>query len=62
MDLKEMYMERADELAMELYDKEFYELTESQRDTLYAKAEMDVVDGCADHADFLRKADKERQE
>lgn len=59
MDLKEMYMNRADELADELYGKEFYELTESQRDTLYAQAEQDVVDGVADHADMLRKAQKE---
>ena len=59
MGLKEMYAERADELAMKLYNIEFYELTEAQKDEVYVRAEQDVVDRLAYHADFLRKAQKE---
>ena len=58
-DLKEMYMERADQLAMQIYDKEFYDLTKEQQDKLYGVAESDVVNGLADYADCLRKAEKE---
>ena len=60
MDLREMYIERADELAMQIYDKEFYDLTEKQQDKLWVAAELDVVNGIADHADNLRKTEKER--
>jgi len=59
VDLKEMYCERADELAMELYDKEFYDLPKNLQDKVWLMAEQGVVDGLADHADMLRKAQKE---
>ena len=59
MDLKEMYCERSEELAMEIYDKEFYDLTQDQQIEVWQKAERDVVDGIADHADNLKKASKE---
>jgi len=57
--MKEQIIERADELAMEIYDKEFYNLTSSEQDKIFKKAERDVVDNYADHADSLRKAKKE---
>ena len=59
MDLKEMYCERADELAMELYDKEFYDLPKNLQDKVWLMAERGVVNDCADHADTLRKAKRE---
>lgn len=55
MDLKEMYIERADELAMELYDKEFYDLSSELQDKVWRQAERGVVDDCFDRADMMRK-------
>ena len=56
MDLKEMYMERAEELAMKLYGVEFYELGSGKQDLVWKQAEEDVINNCADQADNLRKA------
>ena len=58
-DLKEMYMDRADELAMMIYDKEFYDLTKEQQGKLWVVAESHVVNEMVDRADCLRKAEKE---
>ena len=59
MDMKEMYMEQANELAFEIYGKEFYELNNKQQDEIYIMAERNVVDNLSSHADFLRKQVKE---
>ena len=59
MDLKEMYMERAEDIAFEKYEKEFHYLTKDQQSEVWLMAERDVVDGMADYADNLRKAQKE---
>ena len=57
MDLKEMYCERADELAMELYDKEFYDLPRDTQDKVWLMAERGVVEDCYDRADIMRKGE-----
>ena len=57
MDLKEMYCERADELAWEVYGKEFYELTQEQQDEIYVRAERGVVEDCYNRADMMRKGE-----
>ena len=59
MDLKEMYMDRAEEISMELHGVEFYNLQEPVKSLVWEQAERDVIDGAADHADFLRKQEKE---
>jgi len=59
IDLKEMYMKRAEEISMELHGVEFYNLKEPMKSLVYEQAERDVIDGVTDHADFLRKASKE---
>lgn len=54
MDLREMYYQRADELAEELYSKEFYELSMELQNEVWLMAERDVIDDCADYADMRR--------
>ncbi|MEA2036167.1 MAG: hypothetical protein U9O94_01560 [Nanoarchaeota archaeon] len=56
MDLKEMYCERAEEIAGEVYGKEFTRLTPELQDKVWRMAERGVVENCYDHADFLRKS------
>lgn len=51
IDLKEQYQERADELAEELYGVEFYDLTEAQKDEIWAQAEQDVIDNNVERAE-----------
>ena len=60
MDFKEMYMERADEIAFEEYGEEFCYLTKEQQDKVWLQAERGVVEDCYDHADNLRKAAREQ--
>jgi len=55
MDLKEMYCERADEIAMELYNQEFYDLPSDMQEKVWRMAESGVVEGCYDRADMMRK-------
>ena len=59
MDLKEMYCERADELAEQIYGKEFYDLPDDIQDKVWLMAERGVVEDCADYADFLRDKSKD---
>ena len=59
MDLKEMYQERAEEISMEKYDCEFYDLSQERQLDVYLQAERGVVDEVVDHADNLRKSQKE---
>ena len=59
MDLKEMYCERAEEIAWDLYSKEFHYLSKDLQDKVWLMAERGVVENCYDHADNLRKQDKE---
>lgn len=55
MDLKEMYCERADEIAWELYDKEFYDLSRDLQDKVWLMAERGVVEDCYDYADSIKE-------
>ena len=52
--MKEQIIERADELAIEIYDKEFYYLTSEQQDKIFRWAEQDVVEGYFVQADRLK--------
>jgi len=49
----------AEEMAEELYEKEFYDLTNDQQYEVFLKAERRYVDRMADHADYLRKRERE---
>lgn len=51
MDLKEEYQIKAEELAMELYDKEYEELTETAQIVIYERAVVVV------HEDLQEKAE-----
>jgi len=51
--MKDQIIERADELAMEIYDKEFYDLTEDQKDKIFKQAEEDVIDNFVGQAERL---------
>ena len=57
MDLKEMYCERAEEIAEEVYGKEFTRLPSELQDKVWLMAERGVVEDCYDHADMMRKQD-----
>ena len=60
IDLKEMYMDRAEEIALETYGMEFYNLDSWRQQRVYEQAERDVIDGLADHADNLVESNKDR--
>jgi len=51
--MKEQIIERADELAEEVYDKEFYDLTDKQQDEIFLRAESEVVEGYFEEAEGL---------
>jgi len=55
LDLKDKYMERAEELAYELYGKFFYDLSEKQRSDIWSRAEQDVHDKLADEAEAIEE-------
>ena len=55
MDLKEMYCERAEEIAEEVYGKEFTRLTPELQDKVWRMAETGVMEDCYDRADMMRK-------
>jgi hypothetical protein len=57
--MKEQYMEAANEIAWEIFEKEFYDLTKDQQDKVWSMAERNVVDNLAGRADHLRKEKKE---
>ncbi|MDO9530368.1 MAG: hypothetical protein Q7J27_14590 [Syntrophales bacterium] len=57
--MKDLYREKADELADEEYEKEFYELPQNIQDEVHERAMNEVNDGLCDYADNLRKAKKE---
>jgi len=59
MDLKERYMEQAEELAWKIHQKEFHYLTKDQQERVWLMAERDVTDWIVDQADNLGKALKE---
>jgi hypothetical protein len=59
MSFKEEYCEQANELAYEMYGKEFHELSKALQDKVWGMAEGTVVNNMADQADFLRKQAKE---
>lgn len=56
MDYKEMIQQFADEIASEKYDKDFYDLTEKQKDEVYEEAQ----ERCTDH--YVSLADSMAEE
>jgi hypothetical protein len=49
----------AEELAVQLYDKDFYDLDLDTRMAVYGQAQVQYVERLCDRADYLRKAAKE---
>lgn len=54
-DLKDMYQNKAEELALEDYDSEFYDLLDDTRLIVYNLAIEQVHDNLAAQADLRRK-------
>lgn len=50
---------RAEELAFELYNKDFYDLDTETQYRVYERAMHSWSDSLADRADYLRKAERE---
>lgn len=53
MNYKEEIQERADEIAGEKYDKDFYDLTEEQQDEVYEEAQEALTDHYVSVADSM---------
>jgi len=58
MDYKEAIQERADELAMEKYDKEFYDLDKELQFKVYQQATEDYADDLASQIDSMKDREK----
>ena len=56
---KDWIQSRVGGLALELYDKEFYDLSDSLRDEVYFKAEVQYRDFCLTRIDAIRERIKE---
>ena len=51
----------AEERAEEIYGRDFYDLPEDLKQSVYLDAEREWSDRAADRADYLRKAEREQQ-
>jgi hypothetical protein len=51
---------RAEEMAEEIYGKDFFELNDQTRMALYGKALRDNAESLMDRADFIRKSEREK--
>ncbi len=51
-DYKDRIQARADQLAFERYEKDFYDLPEAQRDAIYTEANRDVIESMTSAADY----------
>ena len=60
-DMKDWIQNRADDLATELHNKEFYDLPSNLQDTVYQQAMEDWTDYYADQIDHIYEREKERQ-
>jgi len=51
-----------EEKVAELHEgKEYWEISDAEQDRLYMEAQRSYVDRMADHADYLRKKERESQ-
>jgi len=62
MSYKDEIQERADELAFERYDKDFYDLTEEQRDKVYEYDQNSWTNHYASLADSMAEERKFEEE
>lgn len=53
IDIKEQYQERADDLAQEVYDKDFELLSSTQQYHIWKEAEQDVIDNNVERAERM---------
>ena len=60
-DYKDQIQEIFEALVLEQHACEYWDLPQSEQDRLYREAEERYVDRAADRADYLRKAQRERQ-
>lgn len=49
----------AEDLAVDTYNLDFYELTDEQQYEIYTRAQNVYFERLADNADYLRKAERE---
>lgn len=55
MDLKAKYFEKADDLAWERFNKEFYDLTDDQQTKVWWDAELFVMEELQERVDRMRE-------
>lgn len=52
-DYKDWIQERADDLAVEYYNKDYYDLTDEEQQEIYELAEGDYKDAYASYCDYV---------
>lgn len=61
LDREDWIQEKADQIAESWYMKDFYELTEETRMTVFQRAEQEYADMWADRVDALYEAELDRR-
>ena len=54
-DIRDLYLQRAEQLAEMTYDTDFYSLSKARQYEVYQLAEQDVNSDIVDEADFRRE-------